>query len=145
MSLLQRINMTSKMLQSEDLPIYRVVLLMRSLSAFIKSQYDRKEQFIQSGTQKPGSSYFLKQQRKVTSKEIVDIVDNQISQSVDALKTLFCINTFYPIIDRLVTELDIRIQAYDRLSDKFGLLRNFHERTPEELQSCSTKIVKILS
>ena len=110
--------MASKMLQSEGLPIYRAVLLMRSLSAFIKSQHDRKEHFIQPGTQKPGSSYFRKEQRKVTSKEIVAIVDNQISQSADALKTLFCINTFYPIIDHLVTELDIRIQAYDGLSDK---------------------------
>ena len=63
--LLERTNVTSKLLQSEGLPINRAVHLMKSLSEFIGSQRTRLDHFIEKGKEKSGCEHFRTDQRRV--------------------------------------------------------------------------------
>ena len=62
----------------------------------------------------------------VALRNFFNIVDDKTMESGEVSKKTFRINTFFPIIDRLVAELNLRLEAYQGLSGKFGFLYNFH-------------------
>ena len=88
--LLERMNVTSKMLQSEGLPLNTAVHLLRSLASFIAAQRDSSKKFFNIGERKSGSSYFRCDQRKVTLRDFFRVeLGDDIAKCHDASKSNF--------------------------------------------------------
>ena len=113
--LLERMNKTNKLLQSEGLPLNNAVNLLQSLSSFIESQQDRFDHFEEIGKKKSGTTHYRNEEPRVRQrKRFFDEVevDDEETDTALSFRDSFKINTFLPIIDRLVTELASRLEAY---------------------------------
>ena len=142
--LLEQMNKMSKLLQSEGLPLNNAVNLLQSLSSFIESQRDRFDHFEEIGKKKSGTTHRNEEPRVRQRKRFFDEVEVDDEETDTALSfgDSFKINTFLPIIDRLVIELASRLEAYKILSDKFGFILKLVELTPGELRNAARNLVQ---
>lgn len=128
-TILQRINKTSKTLQSSSIDISTVVPLYESLIQFINSvrenlnEYEEEAKLLVNG-----ETYSIKRKKQI-SKRLDSNCDTECHLSP---KEAFRVNCHNIICDSLLVQLHKRMEAYSKLEQKFGFLSNCHMSIPDK-------------
>ncbi|KAL7400230.1 hypothetical protein ABVT39_008832 [Epinephelus coioides] len=121
-TILTRFQLTSLQLQKADIELMTAVRLLRSLREFVSAQRDLFTDFEKEALAVPGvcQTYKYDLQRTRKRKRFED--DSAEKDAVFDGKSKFQIETFSVAIDKLVSCLSHRIDAYKHLCDLFGVL-----------------------
>uniref|UniRef100_A0A674JMD8 TTF-type domain-containing protein n=1 Tax=Terrapene triunguis TaxID=2587831 RepID=A0A674JMD8_9SAUR len=118
-SILTRVNKTSQLLQSETMDLGTAVTLLKSLSEFVAAQRSIFEEYHESAMSLSSTANFqLKQQHH--PKRMAD--DSEEPAVVLTGEEKFKVESFYAIIDSLVSHLNRRICAYSEINNRFCFL-----------------------
>jgi len=123
-AILDRFQATSAMLQKSDINILTAVNLLQSLRAFVSSQRDQFDVYEKAALNVTGvlQTYKRDLQRSRKCKTFADEGGADDVSSLRDGRNQFKVETFYVIIDKLVSCLDHRLSAYKDLTDIFGVL-----------------------
>lgn len=144
-NILDRVNKTSKKLQSIDIDLITVVELYQSLIHYVESlrNEDSFKIFEDIAIKKSGiKNYNDHNKRKRKRKIHVD--ENNDNEVVFSERDYLIINTYYVILDKLSYELKRRKLAYDELVKKFFFFFKLHEITPEKVKEDAEVLQKNL-
>jgi len=139
--ILSRINETNKNLQKENLTIDVGSKLFDSLAGFLSEIRDNFYSYESSAREKfPDSDYKDLHQR--TKKRSIHLtlpgeLTNKSTSFSGSEK--FKIETYFPIIDTLITQLKIRAKSYNTINKLFGFFSNLKNLETKEVQvHCKT-------
>uniref|UniRef100_A0A671WKW6 HAT C-terminal dimerisation domain-containing protein n=1 Tax=Sparus aurata TaxID=8175 RepID=A0A671WKW6_SPAAU len=123
-AILDRFQATSIMLQKSDINILTAVNLLKSLRAFVSSQRDQFDIYEKAALNVTGVNKTYKRdlQRSRKRKTFADEEGANDVSNLHSGRDKFKIETFYVIIDKLVSCLDHRLSAYKHLTEIFGVL-----------------------
>lgn len=145
-NILDRVNKTSKKLQSVDIDLITVVELYESLIHYVESlrNEDSFKIFEDIAIKKSGiKDYNDHNKRKRKRKIHVD--ENNDNEVLFSERDYLIINTYYVILDKLSYELKRRKLAYDELVKKFFFFFKLHEITPEKVKEDAEVLQKTYS
>lgn len=127
-TVLQRMNATSKSLQKSDLCLTTAVALLQSLATFIqdvRNDFQKIEDEASPLITSAELSYHDEGRRHKKRKVFFDETpDNEVVLSG---KQKFVVNTMNVVCDRLIAELNKRMDAYKVINTRFGIFFNFNE------------------
>ena len=125
-TILKRTNQTIKMLQSETIDLCTAVALLRSLNQFFAEQrsQERFAHFCARGQILCGSTGFSEKRLRKSKRTPDDTSDKGITFNAE---DRFRIQTYFPILDALMNDLNRRIAAYSSTDDRFAFLRGSSE------------------
>ena len=115
---LNRINETSKLLQSESIAFSTAVALLKSLSEYLAAQRNSFEQFRQTASTLSNANF--QEKRPCRPKRAAD--DSDEPAVIFSGEEKFKIETFFVIIDALVSDLQRRVKAYSDIEKRFAFL-----------------------
>lgn len=147
-SILNRINVVSKKLQQEDADIGLVIDLYKSLISFISSSRENFTIYEEEAKALIGKqNYTASEKRTRKRKRHFDETDesDDDEEVLFGAKDDFKINVFLTIVDRLISELDRRKCAYDRVFEIFYVLFKFRELSVGEIRSEALKLCEVYS
>jgi len=139
--ILERINATSIELQKHDIDLSFAVTLLQSLTdtiAGMRLKFSDFEEEAGSLSDKIGQDFSDVRRRKIIKKNS----DKSVEPELLSGHKKFEVNTFFVVIDRLVTEMTKRISAYKFLNSIFGFITN-SKIEGEELRQKLMKISQI--
>jgi hypothetical protein len=122
---LNRTNMTSKLLQSEKADLGSSVSLFQSLSDFVGMLRERNkfDEFVEQGKKLSGTSQFTEKRTKHFRRTADDHSAEGVSMSGSDSEE-FRITTFLVIIDSFRLDLDKRIKAYSKVDKLFSFMQH---------------------
>ena len=142
--LLKRFNAVSKFLQKVELDLHTASSMLLSLIDFVKNLRNDFTRF--ENESKKLSSFIEKDYSDKNKRKVIKKLSNGENQ-VDSLSASdkFRVNTFFVIIDKLVTQLTIRSDGYNHVNKLFGFLSKLLTISTMELQVSAKKIVEVYS
>lgn len=146
---LQRFNTISVMIQDPQLDLNSAVSLFDGLIDFTASQRSRFQYFETKGKELTGNAMYLEETRRKRKRnaQMDDYVLHSVSGSpaenneVETLADRFRVDSFLPIVDKLVTALTNRRAAYAVISGRFGFLRRLTTLTVDEIENFAKVLV----
>ena len=137
-TILERFQATSILLQKSDISIFTAVRLLESLQEFIAALRDEFESFEVAALNLPFVSHSYKHdlQRSRKRKSFSDDTDPVVV--LDGREKLR-IKTLNVVIDKLMSCLEYRLDAYKHLADLFGVLFMF-AHSNSEIKSKATAL-----
>ena len=125
-TILKRINQTSKTLQSETIDLCTAVALLKSLHQFLSEQRSKEKftHFCDRGQVLCDSIGFSEKRLRRPKRTPDDTSDKGITFNI---YDKFRIQTYFPILDALMNDLNRRIKAYSSIDDRFAFLRGSPE------------------
>jgi hypothetical protein len=139
--ILQKINIVNKALQEPGIEICTVVKLYDSLISFfreIRGSFDDYEERAKRLVAE-GSDYVEATSRKRARKVMAD--DGPAADAELSYREKFKTQTFYVILDKLVTEMDHRRAAYTSVNELFGFLTD-RSLPQEEIKAKASRLVE---
>ena len=138
-TLLERIQKTSEALQKTRLALNTAIQLLKSLISFIKDMREQYDETEEKAMEKcPANKYHQELRRTRKTPRFLDDDDDGGSDvgSDTALsaKEYFRINSYLPVIDSPVTGINLRLEAYQLLSLRFGFLSNILQMSDKNLR-----------
>lgn len=121
---LSRFKVTSEALQKADMALMTAIHLFKSLRSWVESLRDQFDHFERSAKNVPSvcQSYKDELQRVKKHKAFSDeCTEHQVTRKG---RERYQVETFNVIIDKLVSCLDHRVDAYRNINDIFGILLN---------------------
>ena len=116
-------------LQSADLDLNDAVALLESLNNYTTTLRDLFEDFEKKGRSRSRSkSYKTEVGRKRTGNVRLTLNDGAAKEAEFTPNVRFIVEVYLPILDKLHAELNKRLQAYAKLSHKFGFLHNVYKQ-----------------
>ncbi|XP_065658533.1 zinc finger MYM-type protein 1-like [Hydra vulgaris] len=142
--ILKRFNAVSKFLQKVELNLHKVSSMLLSLIYFVKNLRNDFTRF--ENESKKLSSFIEKDYSDKNKRKVIKKLSNGENQ-LDSLRVSdkFLVNTFFVIIDKLVTQLTIRSDGYSHVNKLFGFLSKLLTISTMELQVSAKKIVGVYS
>ncbi|XP_065662667.1 zinc finger MYM-type protein 1-like [Hydra vulgaris] len=142
--ILKRFNAVSKFLQKVELDLHTASSMLLSLIDFVKNLRNDFTRF--ENESKKLSSFIEKDYSDKNKRKVIKKFSNGENQ-VDSLSVSdkFQVNTFFFIIDKLVTQLTIRSDGYNHINKLFGFLSKLLTISSMELQVSAKKIVEVYS
>ncbi|XP_065654746.1 uncharacterized protein LOC136081363 [Hydra vulgaris] len=142
--ILKRFNAVSKFLQKVELDLHTASSMLLSLIDFVKNLRNDFTRF--ENESKKLSSFIEKDYSDKNKRKVIKKLSNGENQ-VDSLSVSdkFRVNTFFAIIDKLVTQLTIRSDGYNYVNKLFGFLSKLLTISTMELQVSAKKIVEVYS
>ena len=119
-SILERINETSKFLQSETIDLGTAVALLKSLLEFLTLQRHNFEQYNEQVNNFCSKTIDFEEKRARPPKRKAD--DSGEPAIVLTDRDKFKIDTFYAIVDTIVADLSQRIQVYSEVDRRCSFL-----------------------
>lgn len=143
-AILTQFNVVSVRLQSANLTLDVATRLIKSLSQYIHEIRDNFDIYETAAKLKlPDVDYTDKSNRKGVRSSHLTFFDGN-APSVDLSgKEKFKIETYYPIIDRLTTELDDRYKKYTILNERFGFFFDLRNIESSKLQKSCENFAKL--
>ena len=140
--ILNRFNTTSQYLQKIDVDLISANQMLVSLISFVK---DLRDKFYSIESEAKQVSVHVSQEYSDSIKRKIRkrLANNEIQASILSAADKFRIDTFYVIIDKLVTELQKRSEAYDRIVQLFGFLCQLLFIETTELEIKVKKLVEV--
>jgi len=141
-AILSRFNATSSYLQKVELDLNIAKNMMLSLVKFLKnlqndfSGIEKKSKALSSVIMQEYSDV---DKRKITKK----LKDGEKKKETLSGSNKFRVETFYVIIDKLITEMHKRIKAYAHITEIFGFLCNLLTMDKDEIKIKTQNLVKI--
>ena len=112
-------------LQSADMDLNEAVALLESLMNYTTTLRDSFDDFEEKGKLRSKSkSYKTDMGRKRTSIVRLTCNDGAAEEVEFTPSVSFRVEVYFPILDKLHAELNMRLQAYAKLSHKFGFLHH---------------------
>jgi len=134
-NILERVNKTSKKLQSVDIDLITVVELYQSLIHYIESlRNENSFKILEDIAIKKSGIKDYNDHNKRKRKRKMHIDENNDNEVLFSKRNYLIINTYYVILDKLSYELKRRKLAYDELVKKFLFFFKLHEITPEKVR-----------
>ncbi|XP_065645747.1 zinc finger MYM-type protein 1-like [Hydra vulgaris] len=142
--ILKRFNAVSKFLQKVEFDSHTASSMLLSLIDFVKNLRNDFTRF--QNESKKLSSFIEKDYSDKNKRKVIKKLSNGESQ-VDSLSVSdkFRVNTFFVIVDKLVTQLTIRSDGYNHVNKLFGFLSKPLTISTMELQVSAKKIVEVYS
>ena len=121
--LLQKIDIVNKALQEPGIELCTIIKLYDSLITHFHDRRNKFEMFESMAKDITQSDYKEGTQRKRVPKRFDDEVMDDTDPSLNlSASDKFRTQTFYVIIDRLITEMGKRLAAYATLHERFNFL-----------------------
>jgi hypothetical protein len=145
---LQRFNTISIMLQDPKVDLNTAYSVLDSLIQFTELQRSRFSFFEQEGKDLTGNTLYQEKCRKrkrntqLDNYVALDFAGSSANSVVEAGTDRFRVDTFLPILDKLVAALKIRRDAYSKISSKFAFLRKLCQLSPEEIAKSAKILVE---
>ncbi|XP_065651068.1 uncharacterized protein LOC136079269 [Hydra vulgaris] len=142
--ILKRFNAVSKLIQEVELDLHTASSMLLSLIDFVKNLRNDFTRF--ENESKKLSSFIEKDYSDKNKRKVIKKLTNRENQ-VDSLSVsnMFRVNTFFVIIDKLVTQLTIRSDGYNHVNKLFGFLSKLLTISTMEWQVSAKKIVEVYS
>ena len=122
----ERFHKTSTKLQSAGLDLNEAVALLESLMNYATTLRDSIDDFEEKGRLRSRSkSYRTDMGRKRTRSVRFTLSDGEAEEPEFTPSVRFRVEVYLPILDKLHAELKKRLQAYAKLSHKFGFFTMF--------------------
>lgn len=121
--ILDRINATSKSLQNTEANLTAACTLYNSLIEFIKDFREKFAKLEEEAKQIQPHALYKDETSRVRKRE--QFFDDGPAQHIILNSSgNFKINAFFPICDKLITELKLRMKLYDSVNEVFGVIFN---------------------
>ena len=142
-TVLERFHKTSMKLQSADLDLNEAVALLESLMNYTTTLRDSFDDFEEKGRLRSRSkSYKTEVGRKCTRSVRLTLNDGAAEEAEFTPSVRFRVEVYLPILDKLHAELNKRLQAYAKLSHKFGFLHNVLHLDAKQLKDGADNLVQ---
>ena len=142
-ALLERCHKTCTKLQSADLDLNEVVALLESLMNYTTTLRDSFDDFEEMGRLRSRlKSYKADVDRKRTQSVKMTFNDGAAEEAKFIPSVRFRVAVYMPILDKLHSELKKRLQAYAKLSHKFGFLHNVLHFDAKQLKDGADNLVQ---
>jgi len=139
--LLVRFDKTSTSLQLINIDLSSVVSLYDSLVCYIQEQRNNFEIFLSEAIKISGINKFSWEETRTKRRNIFfdeEPSGEVIFSNTDKMKN----ETFIPIMDALILQLNKRKEAYTKLCDKFGFFSDMKNIEASELRKKALKLVE---
>uniref|UniRef100_A0ABD2W6P2 HAT C-terminal dimerisation domain-containing protein n=1 Tax=Trichogramma kaykai TaxID=54128 RepID=A0ABD2W6P2_9HYME len=143
-TILNRFESTSQYLQKVDVDLLTASRMLDSLVVFVQNLLEKFNEFEAKAKQLGDiekSDYADTRRRKIKKR----LADGSTQSSTLSGPDKFRIKSFYPIIDRLVSELKHRSEAYAYITKLFGFLQRLLTISDTELAEKCIELVKTYS
>ncbi|GFQ84927.1 uncharacterized protein TNCT_500761 [Trichonephila clavata] len=111
--------------------------LLKSLLDFLISQRELFDDYETKANEKTDTQYSDENQRVRKRKRHHD--DGPAKEVVLRGKEKLKVDTYFPVLDMLCTELSRRLEAYREINDLFGFLTDFSTKSNAEIRQACTK------
>jgi len=137
--ILERFNIVSKKLQNVHIDLTIVITLYKSLINYIMDLRNSFSHYEKLGIEKTGIIQYKVSRIK---KRKMPFDESSQGDTIFVSKKSFEINTFFIIIDSLLTELRKRINSYEKINTSFGFLFNITELSVLEVRQKAGELQK---
>ncbi|XP_008183353.1 uncharacterized protein LOC100574093 [Acyrthosiphon pisum] len=137
--ILERFNIVSKKLQNVHIDLTIVITLYKSLINYIMDLRNSFSHYEKLGIEKTGIIEYKVSRIK---KRKMPFDESSQGDTTFVSKKSFEINTFFIIIDSLLTELRKRINSYEKINTSFGFLFNITELSVLEVRQKAGELQK---
>lgn len=142
-TVLERFHKTSMKLQSADLDLNEAVALLESLMNYTTTLRDSFDDFEENGRLRSRSkSYKTDMGRKRTRSVRLTFSDGEAEEPEFTPSVRFRVEVYLPILYKLHAELKKRLQAYAKLSHKFGFFHNVLHLDARQLKDGADNLVQ---
>ena len=139
----ERFHKMSMKLQSADLDLNEAVALLESLMNYTTTLRDSIDDFEEKGRLRSRSkSYKTDMGRKRTRSVRLTFSDGEAEEPEFTPSVRFRVEVYLPILDKLHAELKKRLQAYAKLSHKFGFFHNVLHLDAKQLKDGADNLVQ---
>ena len=140
-ALLKRIHESSQLLQSSTIEIGSAIATLKSLLRFLEAQRSLFDEYKATAVAISKTGCF----KEVLLRRVKRVFgDSSEPEVVMSSEEKFKIETFYAIIDRIVTDLNNRIRAYSETDVRFLFLRH-HELENSEVKDSLSRLTSFYS
>lgn len=144
--ILSRFNAVSKLLQSEKVNLSVAVKMLKSLIVFIREKRDGFDDYeSKSKAKSVVKEYHDTQRRQTKRSSILAFADGGCSNEELLGREKFRVETFLPIIDTLVSSLELRSKAYIDIFERFGFLESLHVLESSEISKYCENLANFYS
>ena len=147
---LQRFNTISLMLQDPQLDLNSAIALFDSLIEFTTSLRSMFVSYEQKGKELTGNEIYPEETRRKRTRNtqmedcvLYGVAGTPENSSVETPADRFRVDSFIPIVDKLVQALTHRRDAYSFVSEKFGFLRRLTTLTVDEIETYAKALVEL--
>lgn len=111
--ILERVNVTSKMLQDSQLNLNCAVAAVKSLEHFTESKRDCFDDYERRGADKAGTTEYVATRQRQRNVRLNPLDYGREPEAVMSLSQSFRVQNFLPVIDQFVASLKHRLAAYE--------------------------------
>lgn len=136
--ILKKFNQVSIALQAVDINVMQVIEYYKSLIILVEKTRNKFDKFEEKANEicLGEASFENKNRRKITRK--LQAGENRENELKYDERFKFIISVFLPIIDSLLSDLKIRLEAYLNFAEKFSFLLNVAEMKEEDISKTIT-------
>lgn len=139
--ILGRFNISHKSVQRADLNLSAAVHILTSLVSYVNDLRDEFDAYEQKAMEKlPNIGYSDVGKRKQVRSRRIARNDGPGEEIVLEGRQKFKIDTFLYIIDTLVSNLNIRLKAYENINNNFGFLIELNSMTSNDIEEKCIKL-----
>ena len=141
--ILERLNATNIQLQNPKMDLNTSVHLLKSLKVFIESLRSEFDRFEEGGKCLTGIFHYHEEVGRKRRKNVrlTPLGDTLIDGDAVMGKDKFRLDSFFPLIDMLLSALQTRVSAYSEVSQKFGFLSKLESLNEKEIRRHSLNLV----
>ena len=141
-NILERFNKCSKSLQSASIDLSTAIALMKSLQKFLNKFREQFEKYERVGMELTDCDTYTLDKRRARRPTRTFEEDREENTPVRmSASEKFKLDTFFVIIDKLSTALELRINAYSKVHQSFGFLTEFHNMDHGQIDDAILNLV----
>ena len=141
--ILDRVNATSKVLQSSSLYLNTAVTAVKSLIGFVESKRECFSHYEQLGADLSGVTEYERVRNRKHNVRLNPLDYSQAPESKLSAADKFRVTNFLPVIDQFVAELNKRLSSYEVICSRFGFLAKLDSCSPDDIHQAARKLVDI--
>ncbi|KAL5502781.1 hypothetical protein EMCRGX_G009603 [Ephydatia muelleri] len=143
--ILDRFAGTSQTLQSATLDLNNAVAALQSLRAFVEDRRNAFNKYEAEASKLSGCTTYSQSFSRVRKRNVrlnpLDYGHGPEAEMSPSQK--FKVESFLPVIDKLIICLNQRLQAYDKVTDLFGFLHRLDTADSAEIEEATKKLLQV--
>ena len=140
--IMERFHQTSQAVQDSKITLNRATNFLQGLHDFIQFLRPQFQKFERRGQILSGCHHYTEEiSRKKRRKVRLDSEDESEDTSLDP-SSRFEVDSYFPIIDQILSSMKIRIEAYDRLQRKFSFLMELNTMSDRKIEASAKMLLQ---